>query len=452
MTSNGEDPLDGIVIGAGISGLTAAWRLRHRRIAVIEATDRVGGRLASHPSGEYWLNLGAHLFPPPGSVIDGLLNEFGLRAVPVRGTTTGLAVGDRKLTSGSPTWYPLRLDLDLRERAAFSKAGLKLRQGLVRYTRIAAQREGESLAEAADRLLRFMSTQSFAEFLGPLPERVAAIFKAAANRATAEPDELSAGAGIGLFALVWRGRSSGLTRNLIGGSALLPEAIAGELGDRMRLSATATTISNSDVGCTVCYQQCGEARTLDARHVVIAVPPPDAARLVRDVAPPAAERLDGIRCGPFVSMAVRTSETRPMPWDGTYAMATPGRAFSMFFNHAQVLRSGPRKAGGSLMVYAGGHDAGELLRASDDDVRARFTPDLESLYPELRSIIVETKVARFPVGNTFGSVGRQAVQPLAEPLGQHRNIHLAGDYFAELGSMEKAARSGLEAAKRVEAR
>jgi protoporphyrinogen/coproporphyrinogen III oxidase len=37
-------------------------------------------------------------------------------------------------------------------------------------------------------------------------------------------------------------------------------------------------------------------------------------------------------------------------------------------------------------------------------------------------------------------------------LGTHQNLHLAGDYFAELGNMEAAARTGLAAAERVDAR
>ena len=32
------------------------------------------------------------------------------------------------------------------------------------------------------------------------------------------------------------------------------------------------------------------------------------------------------------------------------------------------------------------------------------------------------------------------------------NLHLAGDYFAELGTMEAAARTGLAAAERADAR
>ncbi|MCA9527644.1 MAG: FAD-dependent oxidoreductase, partial [Myxococcales bacterium] len=45
---------DVVVVGAGPSGLTAAYRLRQAglRVAVLEARDRVGGRTASAPLGD----------------------------------------------------------------------------------------------------------------------------------------------------------------------------------------------------------------------------------------------------------------------------------------------------------------------------------------------------------------------------------------------------------------
>ena len=35
---------EAIVIGGGIAGLAAAWRLRHRDVLLLEARDRLGGR------------------------------------------------------------------------------------------------------------------------------------------------------------------------------------------------------------------------------------------------------------------------------------------------------------------------------------------------------------------------------------------------------------------------
>jgi protoporphyrinogen oxidase len=36
-----------VVVGGGIAGLSAAWRLRHRDVLLLEAGDRLGGRFVS---------------------------------------------------------------------------------------------------------------------------------------------------------------------------------------------------------------------------------------------------------------------------------------------------------------------------------------------------------------------------------------------------------------------
>ena len=47
---------DAIVIGGGIAGMSAAWRLRHSDVLVLEGSNRIGGRLRSegrHVGGEH---------------------------------------------------------------------------------------------------------------------------------------------------------------------------------------------------------------------------------------------------------------------------------------------------------------------------------------------------------------------------------------------------------------
>jgi predicted NAD/FAD-dependent oxidoreductase len=61
-------------------------------------------------------------------------------------------------------------------------------------------------------------------------------------------------------------------------------------------------------------------------------------------------------------------------------------------------------------------------------------------------------VQRWALGNVYARPGRHRLQaPLEGALGPHANLHLAGDYFAELGNMEAAARTGVAAAERVAA-
>jgi oxygen-dependent protoporphyrinogen oxidase len=425
---------DVVVIGGGIAGLSAAWRLRHRDVLLLEAGDRLGGRMRSDVRGDYWLNYGAHLFPQPGSRVDAMARECALEAVPVTGGMMGLAVASTVLTRGRVETYPFRLPLSLRDRVAFVKAGVKVQRAVAKYQ----PRHG------------FEDDRTFGEFIGPLPPAVHEIFSCAAHRATAELDELSAGCGIGLFALVWRGKGSLIARSLLGGTGQLPAALGRELGDRARTGCRVHAVQPEEEDLVV--EAAGE--TIRARHVIVAAQAPFAAPLVAPVSEPAAAALAQITYGPFVSLAVETCETSTMPYDDVYAIATPGRAFDMFTNQAHALRAGgPRRPGGSLMLFAGAHGAAALMRESDEAIVERFLADLHALYPQTRGAIAGATVQRWELGNAYAHPGRGRLQaPLEGALGNNENLHLAGDYFAELGNLEAAARTGLAAAERVDAR
>lgn len=428
---------DVVIVGGGIAGLSAAWRLRHRDVLLLEAGDRLGGRMRSDPRGEHWLNYGAHLFPGPGSLVGRMARECGLEAVPVTGSMMGLAVRSTLLTGGRVETYPLRLPLSLRDRIALARAGLKVQRAVARYHRL--QRRWD-----------FEDHRTFAEFLGPLPPAVHEIFSCAAHRATAELDELSAGCGIGLFALVWGGKRSLIARNLLGGSGELPAALGRELGERARTGCRVRAIRPDGDGL-VMHHDGGE---VSARQVIVAAPAPHAAPLVAPVAERAAGALSQLTYGPFVSVAVETSETTAMPYDDVYAMATPGRSFDMFTNQAHVLRrGGPRRPGGSLMLFAGARGAAALLPERDDLIVERFLADLYELYPQTRGAVAGATVQRWELGNVYARPGRGRLQRALEgPLGARENLHLAGDYFAELGNIEAAARTGHAAAEYVDAR
>jgi oxygen-dependent protoporphyrinogen oxidase len=427
---------DVIVIGGGIAGLAAAWRLRHRDVLVLEAGDRLGGRMRSDVRGDYWLNYGAHLFPGPGSLVDGMARECGLETVPVTGGMMGLAVGSTVLARGRVETYPFRLALSMRERIAFVRAGLKIQRAVARYHRLEHRYD-------------FEDDRTFREFLGPLPPAVEQIFACAAHRATAELDELSAGCGIGLFALVWGGKGSLIARNLHGGTGQLPAAMGRELGDRARTGCRVHAVRPD--GADVVVDADGEE--IRARQVIVAAQAPHAAPLVGSVAAQAADALAALTYGAFLSVAVETGETTAMPYDDVYAIATPGRVFDMFTNQAHALRArGPRRPGGSLMLFAGGHAAAAQMRESDEVIVERFLTDLHGLFPQTRGVIAGATVHRWELGNVYARPGRARVQAALEgPLGPLENLHLAGDYFAELGTMEAAANTGFAAAERADA-
>ena len=444
-----HDRRDVVIVGGGIAGLAAAWRLRDRDVLLLEAEDRLGGRLRSDSRGDYWLNYGAHLFPGPGSLVDSMIRDRGLQTASVTGSMMGLAVGSRLLDRGRVESYPLRLPLPVRDKLAFAAVGLRIQRAVRRYHRLARAAEGETPADVRARLLDYEGNRSFGDFLGAQPPAVEEILSCAAHRATAELAELSAGCGIGLFALVWGGKGSLIARNVLGGAGQLPAELGRALGARARTGCRVTAL-RPDGDELIVEHRGGAVR---ARHVIMAAQAPFAAPLVAPVAPEAGAALERMTYGAFLSVAVETRENGRMPWDGVYAMATPGRVFDMFTNQGHALRGGgERRPGGSLMLFTGGHRARALAQESDALIVERFLADLHTLYPQTRGVISDARVHRWPLGNVYAHPGRAGLQaPLEGALGPHRNLHLAGDYFAELGNLEAAARTGAVAAARVTA-
>ncbi len=439
--------LDAVIVGAGIGGLAAAWDLRDRDVRVLEAEQRLGGRVRSEPRGPYWLNLGAHVFSGPGSATWRLADEVGVELARVPGQLVAVELNGRIVAGGRPELYPFRLPLRLRERLALMRAGVRLRRAVAGYERAARVRPGETPAETRARVLAYGDDRTFADWLGPQPGDAAALFRATVTRSTAELEEISFGHGAGYFSLVWNA-DKGLSHNVLGGPGRLIEGLASGLPGRVTTGAEVYEVSSGDDVLCVRYRERGEESDVLARHVVLATKAFDAARIAKDLPAETRQSLEAIPYGPTVVMGIMTGERGPMPWDGIYALATPKRAFSMLFNVVNVVRprSEVREPGGSLMVYRSGHAALELFERSDEDIERSFLEDLVALYPQARGVVTETVLVRMPRMLPYVAPGRAALQPaLEQPLGR---LHLVGDYLGGVYT-ETAISSGQAAAASI---
>lgn len=447
--SAGERRRDVVIVGAGLAGLTAATELRHRDVLLLEADDRVGGRIRSEPRDPYWLNHGAHLFGGPATAIGGLIDRYGLDARDVEASFTGVAMRGRLIERGSPLRLLARMPLSWRGRLALARAGARVLRHTGAYRAFAARRPGETDAELNRRLHDFMNDRSFAQLLGPLPADADALFRAISNRAQGAPEDLAAGGALSAFALVFA-RSAALGRNIIGGAGLLAEAMHRDHDATVSLSSRVTAIEQSDDGVTVNYASPEGLRRIMARAAIVTAPPPAAAAIVRGLPEDTANALREIRYGPSIVMALLTGESGPVPWDDIYAAVVPGASFNMFFNQAAVLRTRdePRRRGGSLMVYASGDLGRALAQESDATIRDRFLRDLHAVFPDTRSIVEEVAITRWDYATAFPHPGRAALQSALErPLGR---IALAGDYLGAWFT-DSAVITAREAVRRVEA-
>lgn len=439
---------DVVIIGGGLAGLTAAWRLRDRDTVLLEADERIGGRIRSEQRGRYFLNWGAHTLAGAGSRTEALLAEVGIQALEIPGSMEGLSMNGRFIPRGAVASYPLRVPMSLRSRLATVRAGTAVLAGVARYSRVLRPRPGESPEDRQQRIYDFENQRSFRELLGTrLPRDAESLFEVTVTRSGGTLEDLSAGAGIGYFSLVLG--LGGLHRAIDGGPGRLTDALAAAAGDRIRLGARVLELRSASDHVEVHYLRSGTEHTVRARAAILATTADVAHQVGADLPDEVRDALAQIRYGPHVSTALLTDEDGPRRWDHNYAIATPKRSFAIVLNQANLVRDreATRERGGSLMVFSPGRLGTELLDLSDEEVQRRHLADLAAvLGDELPDLVSEASTARWAVGSPYCFPGRAALQP-ALRRGADR-VFLAGDYTGTLYT-ESAVASAMTAARRA---
>lgn len=439
---------DVVIVGGGLAGMSAAWKTRHLNGLVLEKEVRVGGRLRSERRGPYWLNWGGHVFAGPDSEVGKLLSSVGVDAAPVPGNLTALAMNGRLITSGRVELLPFRVPMSWSSRLAVIRAGAKVRLAVAQYAKLVATRGDEDYRIRQQRIYDYKSDQTFAEFIGKLPEDAMAMFKPTVTRSAGEMHQVSAGAGIGYFNLVWD-KSGGLGRNIVGGASTLPETIAAALGDKVvRGAETIAVMVHGDYIEITYIDVQGMENTVQSRHVIMATPAPITRNVVVNLDRQLSDALGQIEYGPYVSAAFLTDETERAAWDDCYAIACPKRSFNVAFNMSSLVRGSElvRQPGSSIMVFSPGDLARKLIDKDDDEILDSYLNDLGGIFPTLPGSVVEGSVQRWPLGLAYNYPGRGKIQPiLTRPYGR---LHLAGDYLGSLYT-ETSVRTGADAGQDV---
>ena len=381
---------DVLVIGAGISGLTAAFALRARglRVEIADAAARAGGVIGTEKTEGVLYERGPNSILDTHPRIRELLQKLELTSERV--DASPLASRRYIVRGGRLSALPTSPPAFLKTRA-FS-AGAKLRLLLEPFiARARADEREESVTGFVERRLgRELLDYAVEPF-------VAGIY-------AGNPDELSLRAAFPrLHALEQRygslikgqflgareraregarGKNVATSFSFRDGVQALPDALARAIGE-VRTSARATRIRVSDNRqLVVSIEGADGSFDLAARAVVLALPAYRAAELLREHAPAAASALMAIPYAPIVSVALafaRVDVAHPLDGFGFLAPRVERRRILGSLFSSSMFQGRARDGEVLLTSYVGGRRDPSIFAATDAAIVAHVRDELADL-------------------------------------------------------------------------
>jgi oxygen-dependent protoporphyrinogen oxidase len=434
-----------VVVGAGITGLAAAFEWRRRRpddeIVVLEAGDRIGGKLHRIELAGHWYDTGpeAVLARVPEAVR--LIEDLGLGDRLVAPATTQASVvlpdGRHPLPAGTVLGVPASADgLDgflsadgvARVRAEAALPPLRL-EGDVAVGTLLRERLGD---EVVDRLVEPLLGGVYAGRADELS--LAATMPALAAHLPAAGSVLGAAAASRDAGARSRGDVDGpvfaTVRDGIGG---LPEALVASSGAIVRLRMPAHGLRRTATGFELSIGPVAAPELLTADVVLVTAPAAKAARLLAEVAPGAVEPLQGI---PYASMAVVAMAFPAQDVAAGSGLLVPPVTGRLVKGVTVSSAKWPHLAGDALLVRSSVgrfRDESELQR-SDDDLTAAVVADVADLLDLERREPLETRLVRWGGGLPQYLVGHPArVAAIRAAVAGVPGLAIAGAAFEGVG-------------------
>lgn len=428
-----------IVVGAGLAGLSAAFRLEKAGcpVTVVEALDRPGGRVLTNRRDGFVIDAGPDALTAGYREYQALAGEVGLAtsfvpSSPVVGLVRDGRIVDidtaRLLTL--PFTPALSADAKLRLLTGMLKCR-PLLKGVDSF-RLTDAADRDDDQETADQFSREVFGDELTDYLvDPLVRLVAGSGARNASR-------LSVLGGLVNWSVPLINVSGGLDR--------LPLVLADRLNPCYRTSAR--RVEESDGNVRVICEGVDGSRELQASGCVIATTFDIARRLSPVLGSATAEYERRLSYLSLVSVSLAyDAPTRSR----AYVVQVPTRedpeTLLIFLQHNKAPDRAP--PGKSLVtLYTDGAVTGEFLKKTDDAVLAWARGRIERLFPEVSGRFLFGGVSRWPIAGYLATPGfYRRTKHLMVSLPQGR-IQLAGDLFGA-GSMESAVVWGRAAAERL---
>ncbi|MBN1093159.1 protoporphyrinogen oxidase [Blastococcus sp. TML/M2B] len=398
-----------VVVGAGITGLTAAFEWRRRRpddeIVVLEAGDRIGGKLHRVELAGQWYDTGpeAMLARVPDAVE--LVEALGLGDRLVAPATTQASVvlpdGRHPLPPGTVLGVPasaeglegfLSADGVARVRAEADLPPVRL-DGDVAVGALLRERLGD---EVVDRLVEPLLGGVYAGRADELS--LQATMPALAAHLPRAGSVLGAAAAARDAGIRSRGDADGpVFVTVADGIGALPAALVAASGAEVRLRTPAHGLRRTATGFELSIGSAAEPELPGADSVIVTAPAGKAARLLRDVVPGAVEPLLGI---PYASMAVVAMAFPAQELAAGSGLLVPPVTGRLVKGVTVSSAKWPHLGGEALLVRSsvGRFRAESDLQRDDDELVAAVVADVADLLRLSRPEPLQTELVRWGGG------------------------------------------------------
>jgi oxygen-dependent protoporphyrinogen oxidase len=439
------------VLGGGITGLATAWRLLQARdggspglqVTVIEAAPRMGGKITTEHRDGFVLEAGPDSFLTRKPEALELVRELGLgpRLLPTRPGPAGVLLLRRgrlrPLPAGQALLVPTRLGPLLSSPVLSLPGRLRVALDL-----LLPPRRGTGDESVGAFLRRRLGREMAERVAGPL----------LAGIHGTDPEELSLLSAFPQFADLER-RHGSLIRGLRALDAGRAPSVtsgrmtlAGGLGELVAALTRAVERSGARLWAGRPAASCAprngggfcltlaDGGALDADAVVLALPPPAAARLVEGSWPRLAGELRQIPCVTSATVSLgfaRSAVSHPLDAYGFVAPPGQGRRITACtFTSSKFPHRAPPGAV-LLRAFVGGPGADDLATASDSDLVDLVIAELSALLG-ITGAPRTAAVHRFPQGSAQYRVGHgerlSRLEALLPP-----GLMLAGSGFHGVG-------------------
>ncbi|WP_086867788.1 protoporphyrinogen oxidase [Streptomyces viridochromogenes] len=409
-----------VVIGGGIAGLAAAHRLLAggRDVTVLEASDRVGGKLLPGRIAGVRVDLGAESMLARRPEAVALAREVGLAERLQPPATATASIWTRGALRPMPKGHVMGVP-----GTASALSGLLSQEGLARIERDAdlpRTEVGDDVAvgayvaarlgrEVVDRLVEPLLGGVYAgdAYRISLRSAVPQLYQAARTH-----DSLTEAVRGIQAAAAARQQTGPVFMGIEGGVGQLPLAVAASVRARGGEIVTGAPVTELRREGPTGWRVVAGDRVLRADAVVVAVPAPAAAALLRAEAPAAAAELDAVEYASMalVTLAYRRADAAALP-DGSGFLVPPvdGRTIkaSTFASRKWGWIADEDPDVLVLRTSVGRYGETEILSRDDADLVAVSRRDLQAA-TGLDATPLETRVTRWTGGLPQYPVGHHA--------------------------------------------